>query len=312
MDLSFYGLGLDDNPLFDAIADAATLYAGATIQSHGRGPFGPSPARLQPCRRHASRHEGQSQRFCVFNDISAAIVPAIAAGHRVAYVDLDAHHGDGVQASFYDDPRVLTISVHESGHYLFPGTGEVDETGMGDGEAGSINVPLPPGAGDEAILEAIDRIVLPAVRAFAPTVLVTQTGCDTHHSDPLTDLAATLPLYPALAARHHALAHEVCSGRWLIVGGGGYDPVDVTPRAWTAFIGTVLGHEHKTCSCRSNGWPSPGRRGTSPSPPAGRFGTRLHLGPHADVDSLLAQIEATALAKLKRRHSRPPSHAEAP
>jgi acetoin utilization protein AcuC len=242
-DLRLYGLGTGDNPLFAGMHDAPALLAGASLQGmqailDGRSIHAYSPAGGM---HHAMR--ARAAGFCIYNDIAVAIAAAVAAGQRVAYIDLDAHHGDGVQAIFYDDPRVLTISIHESGRFLFPGTGDPGEMGSGDGVGASLNIPLPPDAGDEAILLAYERIVRPAVRAYRPDIVVTQTGCDTHHGDPLTDLAASMALYPRLAAELHELVHEVCGGRWLIVGGGGYDPADVTPRAWTAFFGTVLGKE---------------------------------------------------------------------
>lgn len=241
--LEFYGLGTSDDPLFPQMHNAAALYTGATIQAmsallEDRAVHAYSPAGGQ---HHAQR--AQASGFCIYNDSAAAIALALGTRRRVAYLDLDAHHGDGVQNAFYADPRVLTISIHESGKYLFPGTGEVSEIGQGEGKGACVNVPLPPLAGDEAILTAIERVVIPALRSFAPDILVTQIGADAHHGDPLTHLTGTLALYPQLAARLHALVHECCSGRWLIVGGGGYDPYNVTPRAWTSFIGTVLGYE---------------------------------------------------------------------
>jgi acetoin utilization protein AcuC len=304
MDLTFYGLGLEDNPLFEDIADAPTLYSGATIQA--------MEALLEDRCLHAyspagGMHHAMKARaagFCVYNDISAGISVALAHGRRVAYLDLDAHHGDGVQDSFYDDPRVLTISIHESGRFLFPGTGEADETGKGEGYGTCINVPLPPMAGDDAILRAFDRIAAPALKAFAPDILVTQTGCDTHHSDPLTDLAATLSLYPALAARTHALAHEVCDGRWLILGGGGYDPADVTPRAWAAFMGTVLGHETQGVELPPE-WIALSRAAGG-NPPAHLLddpGASYTPLVQEDIQALLAAIERTALAALLERFS---------
>lgn len=303
LDLTLYGLGLEDNPLFDDIADAPTLYAGATIQAmeallEGRALHAYSPAGGM---HHAMK--ARAAGFCIYNDISAAISVALQRGQRVAYLDLDAHHGDGVQDCFYDDPRVLTISIHESGRFLFPGTGEADEVGEGGGCGACLNVPLPPMAGDDAILEAFDRIATPALRAFAPDVLVTQTGCDTHHSDPLTDLAATMALYPALAARVHSLVHEVAGGRWLILGGGGYDPSDVTPRAWAAFMGTVLGHETKDVELPAE-WIALSQAAGG-VPPAHLLDDR---GPdytpvvHEDVPALLAVIEETALAELLQRY----------
>ncbi|MBN1631477.1 MAG: acetoin utilization protein AcuC, partial [Thermoleophilia bacterium] len=242
-DLGLYGLGTSDDPLFPDLHDAAALYTGATIQAmnallENRAVHAYSPAGGQ---HHAQR--AMASGFCVYNDCAAALAVALKAGRRVAYVDFDAHHGDGVQAAFYDEPRALTISVHESGEYLFPGTGDCEETGAGEGKGACLNVPLPPMAGDEAILAAFDRVIAPALRAYSPDIVVTQMGVDTHHADPLTHLTGTLALFPQLATRLHALVHECSEGRWLITGGGGYDPFDVAPRAWTVFIGTVLGHK---------------------------------------------------------------------
>jgi acetoin utilization protein AcuC len=299
-DLTLYGLGTEDNPIFDAIHDAPALCAGAALHAmnmilderavHTYSPSGGM--------HHAMR--ASASGFCVYNDCAVAIKAAIDGGHRVAYVDLDAHHGDGVQSIFYDDPRVLTISVHESGEYLFPGTGSEDEIGSGEAAGSCLNVPLPPFAGDEAILEALVRVVEPAVRRFRPTILVTQTGCDTHHDDPLTDLAATLSLYPQLADRLHSLSHEVCEGRWLILGGGGYDPADVTPRAWTAFIGSVLG-EDTTDVGLSDSWIDSSRAAGGQPPSLLLADTALEVQPlsRTRIAPLLEEIERTALANIR-------------
>ncbi len=242
-DLAFYGLGTPDDPLFPQMHDAAALYTGATIQAMTALLEDSADHAYSPAGGQHHAHRDHASGFCIYNDAAAAISVALQAGLRVAYVDLDAHHGDGVQAAFYQDPRVLTVSVHESGRFLFPGSGHAHERGRGEGEGTCVNVPLDPEAGDAEILSAVEEVVAPALEQFAPDVLVTQTGADTHHADPLTDLCATLDLYPRLADRLHHLVHGCCGGRWLIVGGGGYDPADVTPRAWTAFIGTALGYE---------------------------------------------------------------------
>lgn len=305
LDLSFYGLGAGDNPIFDDIADAAALYVGASVVAMEAVLGGDTLHAYNPAGGMHHAMKGRASGFCIFNDIAVAINAALAAGRCVAYVDLDAHHGDGVQAAFYDDPRVLTISIHESGRFLFPGTGDIDETGNGAGRGTNLNIPLPPLAGDEAILAAVERIVEPAVRAFAPSLLVTQTGCDTHHSDPLTHLGATLALYPAVAHLQHRLAHQVCGGSWLIVGGGGYDPADVTPRAWTAFFGTVLGHETEGVALPEE-WRQ-ASRAEGGSPPAYLLDD---TGPRAgatrppveQMEEVLAEIEDTALAELIQRH----------
>jgi acetoin utilization protein AcuC len=301
-DVRVYGLGTDDVPLFAHIHDAAALHTGATIQAmeavlEGRAIHAYSPAGGM---HHAMR--ARAAGFCVYNDCAVAIAAALKMGRTVAYVDFDAHHGDGVQAAFYEEPRVLTVSVHESGRFLFPGTGFADETGAGEAKGTSLNVALPATAGNGAILAAYERIVAPAVRAFVPDVVVTQTGCDTHHADPLTDLTATLALYPELAARLHALVHQTCEGRWLIVGGGGYDPADVTPRAWAAFMGTVLGHDvHDVAlpaawirASRAAGGAPPARLLDDTSPPV--TGSTDH-----SVARALDEAEDMALAALLAR-----------
>jgi acetoin utilization protein AcuC len=301
-DLLLYGLGTEDNPLFEGVHDASALLAGASLQAlravlEGRAVHAYSPAGGM---HHAMRARGAG--FCIYNDIAVAIAAAVEAGNRVAYLDFDAHHGDGVQAIFYDDPRVLTVSIHESGRFLFPGTGEADETGTGEGRGVCLNIPLPPDAGDEHILMAYDRLIAPAVRAYHPDIIVTQTGCDTHHADPLTDLRATMALYPALAERLHDLAHEVCGGQWLIVGGGGYDPADVTPRAWTAFFGTVLGKQ-------TNGVVLPAAWVQASRDKGGRPAAHLLDDPGSPfVESpggafigTLGEIEACGLATLRER-----------
>jgi acetoin utilization protein AcuC len=182
--------------------------------------------------------------FCVYDDPAVAIAWLLAAGaQRVAYVDVDVHHGDGVQAAFYDDPRVLTISLHETGMTLFPGTGFADEVGTGDGAGASVNVPLPAGTGDGGWLRAFHAVVPPLVRAFQPQVLVTQHGCDTHALDPLAHLLMSVEGQRTAYRALHELAHEVCEGRWVALGGGGYEPVQVVPRAWTHLVAVATGAE---------------------------------------------------------------------
>jgi acetoin utilization protein AcuC len=180
--------------------------------------------------------------FCIYNDPAVAIRWLLDNGcDRVAYVDVDVHHGDGVQAAFYEDPRVLTISLHESGYFLFPGTGFPDETGRGDGEGTSVNVALPPYTFHDAYRMAFERIVPPLVEAFRPHVLFTQLGCDTHATDPLAHFALTTRTYRWLAPIFHRLAHDVCGGRWVATGGGGYQIFGVVPRAWTLYFGEMTG-----------------------------------------------------------------------
>ena len=150
--------------------------------------------------------------------------------------DLDAHHGDGVQAAFWDDPRVLTISVHEHPDTLFPGTGRPGETGGPHADGSAVNVALPAGTGDAGWLRAFHAVVPPIVRSFGPQLLVSQHGCDSHRDDPLTNLALSIDGQRAAHAAIHALAHQASGGCWLLTGGGGYDHVHVVPRTWTHLL----------------------------------------------------------------------------
>jgi len=178
--------------------------------------------------------------FCVYNDCAGAIRAMLDAGvERVVYVDTDVHHGDGTESIFWDEPRVTTVSVHESGHTLFPGTGYSTDIGGPGAEGSAVNVALPAGTGDAGWLRAIHAVVRPVVREVRPQVLVTQHGCDTHVLDPLANLRVSMDGQRAAALMMHDLAHEVSGGRWLALGGGGYELVDVVPRAWAHLVGVA-------------------------------------------------------------------------
>ncbi|QGQ20877.1 acetoin utilization protein AcuC [Cellulomonas sp. JZ18] len=232
------GLGTRDDPVFPQMHDAAARVVAGSVDAalavwEGRAPHA---VNVGGGLHHAM--PGAASGFCVYNDAAVAIRALLAAGvERVAYVDVDAHHGDGVQAVFWDDPRVLTVSLHETGHALFPGTGYPGETGGPGAEGTAVNVALPSRTGDAGWLRALDAVVPAVVRAFAPQVLVTQHGCDTHRLDPLTSLRVSVDGQRVAAERLHALAHEVCDGRWLALGGGGYAVLDVVPRSWAHLIG---------------------------------------------------------------------------
>jgi acetoin utilization protein AcuC len=237
-----FGYGPGDNPIFPRMHDAASLVCGASIEA-AAAVMGRRVAHAFNAAgglHHAMR--ARASGFCVYDDPAVAIAWMLQAGaERVAYVDLDVHHGDGPQAIFYSEPRVLTISLHESGAYLFPGTGFVAERGTGPGDGTSVNLPLPPGTGDDAWLRALTQVVPPIVRAFAPTVLVTQLGCDTHATDPLAHLQLTTRAYRRAARIVHELAHEAAGGRWVATGGGGYQWARVVPRAWTIAFAEMAG-----------------------------------------------------------------------
>src|SRR6195952_3467760 len=237
-----YGFGSGDNPVFARMHETSALVTGASVQAAaavwtGRAQHGVNLSGGLP---HAMR--ARASGFCVYDDPAVAIAWLLGAGaQRVAYVDVDVHHGDGVQCAFYDGPRVLTVSLHESGRTLFPGTGWADETGSGEGTGFAANVALPAGTDDGRWLRAFDAVVPELLRAYQPQVLVSQLGCDTHRLDPLAHLTCTVNGQRAAYARMHQLAHELCDGRWVVLGGGGYDPLAVVPRAWTHALAEVTG-----------------------------------------------------------------------
>lgn len=239
-----FGLGPGDNPIFPHMHEASARVAGASLaaaeavlQGRAEHAFNPAGGLHHAMPEHASG-------FCVYDDPAIVIAWLLEQGvRRVAYVDVDVHHGDGPQAIFYSDPRVLTISLHETGATLFPGTGFVDEQGSGDARGTKVNVPLPPFTGDELWLKAFRDVVPPLVQAWEPEVLVTQLGCDTHHSDPLANLRLTTAAYRETAAELHDLAHRAAGGRWVATGGGGYQWVRVVPRAWALYFAEMAGVE---------------------------------------------------------------------
>lgn len=239
-----YGLGLGDNPVFKGMHEASLEVCGASVAAAQAVWEGTATHAFNPAGGLHHAMPGRASGFCIYDDPAFAIDWLLRHGAgRVAYVDVDTHHGDGVQAMFYDDPRVLTISLHESGRYLFPGTGFPDEVGAGDARGTSLNVPLAPATTGEVWLEAFDAVVPQAVTAFAPDVLVTQLGCDTHITDPLAHLALTVDDYVEVARRLHDLAHAQAGGRWVATGGGGYQVATVVPRAWTAYFAELIGAE---------------------------------------------------------------------
>jgi acetoin utilization protein AcuC len=232
-----YGLGTDDNPVFPGMHDASALVVGASMAAADAVWSGTAQhaANMAGGLHHAMR--ARASGFCLYNDVAVAIAHLLELGaQRVAYVDVDAHHGDGVQAAFYDDPRVLTISMHEHPSTLFPGTGLPEESGAAGAEGMSVNLALPAGTRDESWLRGFDAVVPPLLSAYAPQILVTQHGCDSHALDPLAHLMLTVDGQRAAGEALHRLAHRHADGRWLLFGGGGYAVVDVVPRIWTHLL----------------------------------------------------------------------------
>lgn len=237
-----YGLGTIDDPAFAGMHEASALIAGQSVaaaESVWRGDA------LHAVNFSGGLHHampGGAAGFCVYNDAALAIARLLEMGaERVAYVDVDVHHGDGVQAAFWDDPRVLTVSLHEHPRTLFPQTGWPEETGGDRAPGGAVNVALPAGTGDAGWLRAYHAVVPELLAAFRPQVLVTQHGTDTHVEDPLAHLAVTVDAQRAVAESCHELAHEHADGRWIALGGGGYAVVDVVPRTWTHLVAIAAG-----------------------------------------------------------------------
>jgi acetoin utilization protein AcuC len=237
-----FGYGPGDNPIFTDMHEAGALVAGASLVAAQAVHEGSVAHAFNAAGGLHHAMPARASGFCVYDDPAVAIAWLLEQGvGSIAYVDVDVHHGDGVQAIFYDEPRVLTISIHQSGETLFPGTGFVHERGSGAAEGTAVNVPLWPGVSDVGWLAAFREIVPPLLRAFAPEVLVSQLGCDTHRTDPLAQLLLSTNAYRETAAQLHALAHEVTQGRWIATGGGGYQWATVVPRAWTLAFAEMAG-----------------------------------------------------------------------
>lgn len=228
------GLGTEDVPIFIGMHDAAALVAGATLAAARAVHAGATRHAINLTGGLHHAMPGAAAGFCIYNDIAVAIAWLLEQGvSRIAYVDVDVHHGDGVQAIFYDDPRVMTISLHEDPQTLFPGTGYPDEIGGPNARGTAVNVALPAGTTDTGWLRAFDAVVPEVLKTFQPEILFTQHGCDTHADDPLAHLSLSIEGQLASYQRLHSLAHQLCGGQWIAVGGGGYECVDVVPRAWT-------------------------------------------------------------------------------
>ena len=237
-----YGLGTSDNPAFAGMHEIAGRVAMATLEA-ARGVWSGEVERA--CNISGGLHHAMPDHasgFCIYNDLAIAIRWLLDAGcERIAYVDVDVHHGDGVQAIFYDDPRVLTVSLHETPACLFPGTGFAYESGGPHALGTAVNVALPSGTTDAGWLRAFHAIVPKVVAEHEPNILVTQHGCDSHRRDPLADLNLSLDGQRASYLAVAELADQFCQRRWVSTGGGGYAVLNVVPRAWTHLLAVVSG-----------------------------------------------------------------------
>ena len=241
-----YGLGTPDNPIFANMHVASAAVCGASIAAAEVVAHGTARHAFNPAGglHHARRKEASG--FCIYNDPAVAIAKLLELrpAWRVMYVDVDVHHGDGVQWIFYEDPRVLTVSFHQSGRYLYPGTGFEDEIGTGRAKGTAANIPLLPYTGEDDYLWALERVLWALGEAFTPDVIVTQLGADTHYGDPLANLGLTMRAYPRMATLLHDAAHQFSHGRWVATGGGGYQFDTVVPKVWAIHFAHMCGAEH--------------------------------------------------------------------
>ena len=247
------GIGPGDCPPFRGMHEASARVAGGSLAAVDALLGGEVEHAFNPGGGLHHAMASRASGFCIYNDVALAVARARDAGHRVLYVDLDVHHGDGTQALFWDDPAVLTVSVHETGLALFPGTGFPDETGGPSAPGSAVNVPLDPYSGDESWLYAVESIVPALADAWRPDVLVTQHGCDSHAYDPLAHLRVTTRGYARVTRLLDGIAHRWCHGRWLATGGGGYAVYRVVPRSWAL---VWLAQAHRDVPERlPDGWP---------------------------------------------------------
>ncbi|WP_104086331.1 acetoin utilization protein AcuC [Arthrobacter sp. GMC3] len=236
------GLGTEDDPAFAGMHEASARLAGASLVATRAIISGTAVRAVNfgGGMHHASREKASG--FCIYNDAAMAIMRLLDSGvSKVAYIDIDAHHGDGTQDIFWNDPRVLTISLHESGLTLFPGTGFAKDIGGPDAQGTAVNVALPAGTGDAGWLRAFHAVVPHLVEAFGAEIIVSQHGCDSHRDDELSHLNTSIDAQREAALSIAVLADKVCGGRWIATGGGGYNIIGVVPRVWSHLMAIVAG-----------------------------------------------------------------------
>jgi len=282
-----------DNPPYEGMYEVAATAVGASLAAAELVASGRVDVafNISGGLHHAAPNYASG--FCVFNDVVIAILSLVKKGFRVAYVDIDAHHADGVQNAFYESDSVLNISLHEWGRYLFPGTGEVREIGKGAGTGYTVNLPFFPYTDDQVYLWAFSEIVPPLVQRFKPDILVTQLGCDTHYLDPLTHFMLTTEGYATVVKELKRLAPK-----WVALGGGGYE-MGVVARAWTLAYGIMTDRD----------WPD-----EIPAAFRDRYGLkRLRDEDELNIDSRLQEqarpFAGRVVEDIKRIHPlyRPPS-----
>ena len=300
------GIGPGDDPPFAGMHEAAAAVAGGSIRALEAILRGDVEHAFHPGGGLHHAMPDRASGFCIYDDPALAIARARAAGLRVLYLDFDVHHGDGVQAIHWVDPGVMTVSIHEDGRYLFPGTGMLSEIGEGSAAATVVNVPLDPGTGEDGWLAAIRRIVPELAAAFGPDIVVSQHGADSHAWDPLAHLRVTTTAMGGAARLTDAIAHRWAGGRWLATGGGGYDVYRVVPRTWS-LVWLAAAHREVPAAidpgwCER--WAADGERyGQTPLP--SMFEDEARAGePESAADEVLDR-RAVAIAEVARQLSVP-------
>jgi acetoin utilization protein AcuC len=295
-----------DDPPFSGMHEAAATVAGGSIEAMDRILAGDETHAFHP---GGGLHHAMPERasgFCIYNDVALAIGRARDEGHRVLYVDLDVHHGDGVEAIFWNDPQAVTVSFHETGRSLFPGTGFIDDRGGPLARGTAVNVPLEPGTSDPSWLEAVELVGQALADAFHPSLLVSQHGCDSHALDPLAHLALGTSAMSRASRFLDRLAHQHAGGRWLATGGGGYDAYRVVPRAW-ALVWLAQAHRdvpvHTPAGWRARWAAEAAEHGQAPLPEtmldAPGYG---HAEPNGVADRNLAVARAAVDFALRAIH----------
>src|SRR5229473_2589748 len=284
------GLGLldaGDTPAFKGCFEATSLVVGASLEACDKIMTGKFAHAFNPSGGLHHAHPERASGFCIFNDPAVSVNYLRKKYHvkRLVYLDIDAHHGDGVMYGFYDDPSLLDIDFHESGKYLFPGTGFPDEIGGNDAKGLKLNVPLLPGTGDEAYLRAFHKLTPDMVRKFRPEIILLQCGADGHGEDRLAHLRLTTNTYDEAVSEMHDLAHELCEGKLLLFGGGGYTLANV-PRVWTVAFAALA--EVKASDDIPSEWSKEFEREAKEDSPL-----KLYDKPTSDDEKTLREVRKT-------------------
>lgn len=296
-----------DDPPFAGMHEAGAAVAGGSIAAMEAILRGDVEHAHHPGGGLHHAMAGRAAGFCIYDDPALAIARARHDGLRVLYIDLDVHHGDGVQALHWADPGVLTFSIHESGRTLFPGSGFADEVGEGRAAGTAVNVPLPAGTGEAAWLEALTTLLPELAATFGPDVVVSQHGADSHAWDPLAHLAVTTTAHGAAARLVDRLAHRFAAGRWLATGGGGYDAYRVVPRTWalTWLAGAHAEVPTSTPRAWRDRWAAEAARyGQAPLPETfddePDAGAVLDVGTQSRARAVTAEVRAALVPRLVR------------